>query len=183
MARLPYIERADLPAEHQDLIKREITLYKQLAHSPAMLRAFQGLGYNIRFGSRMDARLRELAILQVGWLARSAYEWSHHIKIAYDFGLTDADIQGLIDDDAGLPTTLDPLARTIVGAAREVTRDGRVSDASFQAMQAAMDNDQLVDLIVTMSFYNAVVRVLASLQIDVEPAYQQYLERWPLPSV
>ncbi len=181
MARLPYIERTDLPPEHQDLIKREITLYKQLAHSPNMLRAFQGVGYHIRYGSPMNPRLRELAILQVGWLARSPYEWSHHVKIAYDFGLTDDDIQGLIDDTAGKATSLDPLARTVIAAAREVTRDGKVADATFAAMKTEIPNEQLVDLIVTMSFYNAVVRILASLEIDVEPEYQKYLDRWPLP--
>ena len=34
----------------------------------------------------------------VGWLARSPYEWSHHVKIGLDFGVTEPDIQGLIDD-------------------------------------------------------------------------------------
>jgi alkylhydroperoxidase family enzyme len=181
MARLPYIERADLRPEHQDLVKREIALYKQLVHSPNMLRAFQTVGYHIRFGSPMNQRLRELAILQVGWLARSAYEWSHHVKIGYDFGVTDDDIQGLIDDTAGRPSSLDPLAKTVIKAAREVTRDGKVSDATFAAMKAEIPNEELVDLIVTMSFYNAVVRILASLEIDVEPEYEKFLERWPLP--
>jgi alkylhydroperoxidase family enzyme len=74
MARLPYLEKSELPAEHQDLMKREIALYKQLVHSPGALRAFQGLGSYIRFGSPLDGRLRELAILQVGYLARSAYD-------------------------------------------------------------------------------------------------------------
>ncbi len=33
----------------------------------------------------------------------------------------------------------------------------------------------------TISFYNAVVRVLATLQIDVEDDYLQYLDEFPLP--
>lgn len=182
MARLPYIERADLPAEHQDLVKREIALYKQLVHSPDMLRAFQKVGYHIRFGSKMSPRLRELAILQVGWLARSPYEWSHHVKIAGEFGVPDADIQALIDDTAGKPTSLDPLAKAVLAAAREVTRDGKVGDSTFAIMLEHLPEDELVDLVVTMSFYNAVVRILASLEIDVEPDYQAYLDKWPLPT-
>jgi alkylhydroperoxidase family enzyme len=182
MARLPYLEQSDLPPEHQDLLKRDITLYKQLAHSPHMLRAFQGIGYHIRFKSPMDTRLRELAILQVGWLARSKYEWSHHIKIAYDFGVTDADIEGLIADTAGKPSSLDPLAKAVIKAAREVTADGKMSQASFDVLGKAMTKEQLVDLTVTMSFYNAVVRVLASFEIDVEPDYQKYLDKYPLPA-
>jgi hypothetical protein len=39
----------------------------------------------------------------------------------------------------------------------------------------------VVDLTVTIAFYNAVVRVLATLQIDVEDDYMPYLHRFPLP--
>ena len=35
--------------------------------------------------------------------------------------------------------------------------------------------------IVKIAFYNAVVRVLATLEIDVEPDYQRYLDEFPLP--
>jgi alkylhydroperoxidase family enzyme len=182
MARLPYLEKSQLPAEHQDLMKREIALYKQLVHSPGALRAFQGLGSYIRFGSPLDGRLRELASLQVGYLARSAYEWSHHIKIAHDFGVSDADIAALIDDTEGRPATLDALTRLVLKGTREVTSAGKMDSETFAALQTHMPNEQLVDLIVSTAFYNAVVRVLASLEIDVEPEYQAYLQRWPLPA-
>ena len=98
MARLPYLEAADLPAEHRDLLARGINLHKLLAHSPAAARAFSGLGGHIRFGSKLDPRLRELAILQVGYLTKSDYEYSHHIKIGHDFGVTDDDIRAMIDE-------------------------------------------------------------------------------------
>ena len=182
MARLPYLEKSQLAPEHQDLMKRDIALYKQLVHSPGALRAFQGLGSYIRFGSKLDARLRELAILQVGYLARSAYEWSHHIKIGHDFGVTDADIDALIADTEGRPATLDPMAALVLRGAREVTQLGKMSSDIFSALSAHIDNEQLVDLIVSIAFYNAVVRVLASLEIDVEPDYQPYLTRFPLPA-
>jgi alkylhydroperoxidase family enzyme len=182
MARLPYLQKSDLPPEHQDLMKREIALYKQLIHSPGALRAFQGLGSYIRFGSSLDGRLRELAILQVGYLARSPYEWSHHIKIAHDFGVTDADIQALIDITEGRTAELDTITSLVLGGAREITLHGKMAAETFHALQAHLPNEPLVDLIVSISFYNAVVRVLASLEIDVEPDYQPYLERWPLPA-
>jgi len=182
MARLPYLEKADLAAEHRDLLKREIALHKLLAHSPGASRAFQGLGQFIRHGSTLDPRLRELAILQVGYLARSPYEWSHHIKIGTDFGVSDADIVALIDDTEDRPTALDALARLVLRGAREITREGALSDASHAALAAQLSSEHLIDLIVTIAFYNAVVRVLASIAIDVEPEYRQYLERYPLPA-
>lgn len=181
MARLPYLEKSDLAPEHRDLLKRDIALYKLLVHSPGALRAFQGLGQFIRHASTLDPRLRELAILQVGYLARSPYEWSHHIKLGYDFGVSDADIKALIDDTEGRPAALDPLAALVLKGAREMTRDGALSDATHAALAAQLSSEHLIDLIVTIGFYNAVVRVLASIAIDVEPDYRQFLERYPLP--
>ena len=182
MARLPYLDKAQLAPEHQDLLKREIALNRQLAHSPGALRAFQGLGGYIRFGSKLDGRLRELAILQVGYLARSPYEWSHHIKIGHDFGVTDADIEALIADTQGRPAALDADAILVLRGAREMTAAGQMSAATFTALQTRLSNETLVDLIMTIAFYNGVVRVLGSLEIDVEPDYRPYLDRFPLPS-
>ena len=39
----------------------------------------------------------------------------------------------------------------------------------------------MIDLTLAIAFYNAVVRLLGTLQIDVEPEYQQYLDEHPLP--
>lgn len=182
MARVPYLELSDLSPENQDLLKRRISLFQALVNSPDAARAFHGVGQFIRFGSKLDPRLRELAILQVGWLARSPYEWSHHVKIGHDFGVTDADIQALIDDTAGKPTTLDDRAKTVLRAAREMTQDGAMSAATFLTLQQALGNELMVDLTITIAFYNAVVRVLATLQIDVEDDYMPYLRQFPLPA-
>ncbi|HEX3400524.1 MAG TPA: carboxymuconolactone decarboxylase family protein [Acetobacteraceae bacterium] len=180
MARVPYLEASDLSAENQDLLKRRISLFQALVNSPNAARAFSGLGGFIRFGSKLDPRLRELAILQVGWLARSPYEWSHHVKIGHDFGVTDDDIRALIDDTSGKPTQLDAMAKSVLLAAREMTRDGAMSADTFATLQSALGNELVVDLTVTIAFYNAVVRVLATLQIDVEEDYMPYLRQFPL---
>ena len=119
MARVPDMTVDQLAEADRDLLKRNIALHRALTNSPNAARAFSGLGQFIRYGSRLDPRLRELAILQVGWLARSPYEWSHHVKIGYDFGVTDDDIGALIAESAGQETMLEPLARLVLRAARE----------------------------------------------------------------
>ena len=181
MARLPYLDVSDLAPEQRDLLGRPIALAKALVNSPKAARAFLGLGGYIRHGSKLDPRLRELAILQVGWLARSPYEWSHHVKLGHDFGVSDEDVQGLIDDTAGRPNGLDPLAKMVLKAARQMTAEGAVDEATFAALRAELGNELVLDLTLAIGFYNAVVRVLATLQIDVEPEYMPYLERFPLP--
>ena len=182
MARIPYLDSGDLSPANQDLLNRTIALNRALVNSPDGARAFGTVGQFIRYQSKLDPRLRELAILQVGYLERSAYEWSHHIKIGYDFGVSDEDIQGLIDDTHGRPNRLDPETRLVLLAAREMTHDLTMSDATFVTLQQSLGNELIVDLTLTIAFYCAVVRVLATLQIDVEPEYQPYLDRYPLPA-
>ena len=181
MARLPYLDQADLAPADRDLLDRNINLFRAFAHSPGMARAFKGLGTHIRHGSRLDARLRELAILQVGYLARAPYEWSHHIRIGRDFGVSDDDIRGLIAESEGGDSSLEPVARTVLKAAREMTGEGALSDATYADLERALDAECLVDLLTTIAFYNGVVRLLAALQIDVEDDYLCYLEEFPLP--
>ncbi len=182
MARVPYLEQSDLAPEDRALLNRPIWLAKALVNSPKAARAFFGLGGYIRHGSKLDPRLRELAILQVGWLARSPYEWSHHVKLGHDFGVTDADVRALIDDTDGKPTDLDALSKLVLQAAREMTNDGAMSAPTFAALQSELGNELVVDLTLTIGFYNAVVRVLGTLQIDVEPDYQPYLDQFPFPA-
>ncbi|MBS0242667.1 MAG: carboxymuconolactone decarboxylase family protein [Proteobacteria bacterium] len=180
MARLPYIEKKDLAPEHHDLMKRDITLYKALVHSPNAARAFQGLGGFIRWKSKLDPRLREIAILAVGWIAQAPYEWSHHVKLGLEFGVSEDDIHALIAECDGKPSKLEPVARHIVAAAREMTLHYAVTDATFAELQKSFDSERLTDLVITMAFYNAVVRYLGTMRIDVEPDYQRYLDKFPL---
>src|SRR5215469_13642790 len=181
MARVPYLEMSDLAPENQDLLKRRISLHQALVNSPDAARAFSGLGQFIRFGSKLDPRLRELAILQAGWLARSPYEWLHHVKIGHDFGVSDADIRAIIDETEGRPTALAPLEKLVLRGAREMADGLAMSAASFAALKQALTSEHLTDLVMVIAFYAGVVRLLATLEIDVEAEYQPYLDAFPLP--
>jgi len=181
MARLPYLNIDDLEPKDQDVLSRNIDLYRVLAHSPMAARKFSGLGGYIRHNSKLDPRLRELAILQVGYLTGAEYEFSHHIKIGRDFGVSDEDIRGMIDESHGRDNQLDLLAKTVLRAAREMTLDLSATEETMIALRNAMNMECLNDLILTISFYNCVVRYLATMQIEVEDDYLPYLKEFPLP--
>jgi alkylhydroperoxidase family enzyme len=135
----------------------------------------------IRHQSKLDPRLRELAILQVGYLTRCAYEYVHHIEIGRTFGVSDDDIRAIADETAGKPTKLDPLAKAVLRASREMTSDLGISDATFAVLRPSLDNERIVDLVLAIAFYNSTVRVLESLKVDLEPECRHYLEEFPLP--
>jgi alkylhydroperoxidase family enzyme len=145
-----------------------------------MARAINGMGGFIRHRSTLNPRLRELAILQVGWLEQSEYEFTHHVKIGRDFGITDADVEAVMAETKGSQTNLDPLSKAVLKGAREMVRSLAMSDDSFAEIKKSLSDEHMVDLVATIAFYCAIVRILATMQIDNEPYYQEVLQTFPL---
>lgn len=182
MARVPYLEKSDLSAEDRGLLDRPDNVARAMVNSPNARRVLNGVTRFIRYESRLDSRLREMAILQVGWLVRAPYEWSHHVKLAPEFGVSDDDIRAVIDSTAGRPTALDEITGAVLRAAREMTTGLTISDGTFAVLRSHLDAERTVDLVATIAYYNAVVRMLATLEIEVEDEYVPYLKKFPLPN-
>ena len=182
MARLPYLDRSDLAVEHQDLLARDINLMRLLVHSPGLARRELATALYIRTKAPSIPRLRELAILQVGYSLRSAYEFSQHVKIGRDFGLSDDDIRAIAEESAGRSTHLDPLAKSVVRAAREIAIDNNLTDETFAFLSAELDAECVVDLIATITVYIGTAHLLAAFQVDVDDDYKAFLDAFPLPT-
>jgi alkylhydroperoxidase family enzyme len=182
VARVPYRSAEELAEEHRDLLSRPINLFRGLANSPEAFSRFHALGEWIRRDCELDPRMRELVILQVGYLTDSPYEFSHHVEIGRKFGVTDEDVEGLIDLAAGRPTHFTDAERDLLEAAARLTEDRTVPDELWDRLAGRMPPARLVDFVVVAAFYCMVVRVLGTLQIEVEPEYEQYLDRFPLRS-
>ncbi|MBT5911617.1 carboxymuconolactone decarboxylase family protein [Alphaproteobacteria bacterium] len=182
MARLPYIDIGELEDNDRDLLKRPINLFRQLVNSPGGARAFGTLGGYIRHKSTLDPRLREMAIIQVGYLTKSEYEYTHHVRLGMEqFGVSESDINGITAETNGQTSSLPELERIILRATRDMVTNFKISDSDFENLKIFLSNEHLVDLVLTIAFYCGVVRVLATLEIDNEPHYKEALEKFPLP--
>lgn len=181
MARISYMGDGELVEPAKRLVEgHPINLYRALAHSPGGLEAFAELGEWIRYRSLIDPRLRELAILAVGASARCRYEFSHHVKIGRDFGLSDADVSGVLAEVEGRGGGLGEVETLVVAAAVECTTTGALGEQTVTALARHLDDERLVELVLILAHYAGVIRVLESLEIDVEEDYAGYLEEFPL---
>jgi len=61
-----------------------------------------------------------------------------------------------------------------------MTRAIGMSEATFAEIKKHLSNEHMTDLVLTIAFYCAVVRVLATLKIDNEPYYKEVLKQYPL---
>jgi alkylhydroperoxidase family enzyme len=178
MSRLPMLTRDDIAAEDHDVFGAGMNLHRQTLHSPQLARHSRRLGLYFRRESRLPGRICELAILRVARLARSAYEYSHHLKIALEVGASEADLLRLA---RGEPFDDDPLAEAALAAATAIFHGGAGED-TVERLKALLAPDQVVDLLFVASFYAGFVRFTASLALEVEPEFAPFLERFPLPT-
>lgn len=180
MARVPYVNQSDLPIEYQDLLSRPANVFRALANSPDLLRAYMQFGMWMRNDCLLDPRLRELAILQASYTMKNEYEFSHHIKIGKQFGVSNEDIRSMIADSAGQPNELGPVERLVLDASRQMTDAGTITDDVWAALSQHLDAGRVVELVMIVTFYGCNARVLSTLKVDVEPEYAEYLKIFPI---
>ena len=148
-------------------------LYRTLAHAPAMLQAWTNLAWPLRTECRAPRALRELAILRVAHLAGSHYEWAHHVPLARDHQVTERQIESVRSwQEAGC---FDPLQRATLDVVDSIVVDGHVPDDRFGRLRALLDEQELVEIVLTSSFYVCVARVLAALDVQLEPEFARHL--------
>jgi arylformamidase len=180
VARVPYVETASLPENQRSLAPIDSHIFRALVHSPEALRRYKGLTKFIREESGIDARLREMALIQVGYVANCAYEYTHHIKTGLRYGVSPEDIRAIADESAGTATTLDPLAKAVLRAARQLTLGHDVDEATFETLQSALGDEQLLELLFSVVTYTGTVKLLTTLRVDLEDTYKHYLDEFPI---
>ncbi len=173
MARVRLNETQDLPEDHRWIFERMekrnglLNIFRAMSHSPEAMRRFMKFGSYFLEEGKLDPKLRELAILRVGHGCRAPYEFSQHIAFGRRVGLTDAQIRAVAEPYVGL---FDPHQMAVLAYAGELTSDSRVSDATYDAVAAFMNDEEIVELTMVTGFYNMVSRVLNALQVDIDDA-------------
>ncbi len=158
---------------HEDTV---FNILKTLVRYPALLKAWVGFANHIMFGSSLSPREREIAILRIGWLCQSGYEFGQHILMGQGAGLRDDEIKAIADGaDAGNWSTAE---KSLIKATDELHGDAFVSDATFADLQNHYSEEQILDIVFTVGQYNMVSMALntAGVQLDEGiPEYKSFL--------
>ena len=103
--------------------------------------------------------------MRTGFNWKSGYEWAQHVRIGKDCGLTDEEIEHIkVGPEAPAWT---PLERAMLQATDELTGDGHIADATWQAL-AALSEKQRMDLVMTVGQYSQVSMMLNSFGVQLD---------------
>jgi 4-carboxymuconolactone decarboxylase len=151
---------------------RILAIFTTLARHPKLLKRWLVFGNHVLFKSTLGPRERELAILRIGYLCRSEYEWGQHAVIGRGVGLTDAEIERVILGPDAPGWT--PLEALVLRATDELHGDSMITDATWSALSAHYDVQQLMDLIFAVGQYTMVSMALNSLGVQLDQGIQGF---------
>ena len=171
LARLSYPDPAQLSGATQRVLAQlpvPLHIFQMLAHAETALGPILLLGKAILGGQELAPHLREMAILQVPKQAEADYEWVQHVPIAKAAGVTDEQI-ALVEQGSTEAAAFDKHMKLVLHAAREVVGGPFLSEETFAALQAHFPPRQIVELLLSISYYLMMGRLMTTLKIDLDP--------------
>jgi alkylhydroperoxidase family enzyme len=116
--------------------------------------------------STLLPRHRALIGLRTAWLTRSNYLWAHRTGAARQAGLTTEEIRRIAQgpDAKGW----DGFEAALLRAADELHVDSFISDATWQALSARYNTNQLVDVVDTVGTLTMHAGAINSLGVEIE---------------
>jgi alkylhydroperoxidase family enzyme len=127
--------------------------------SPEVGNAMQQVGAQIRFGTALTGRERELAILTVAGALSSEFERLAHVPAARALGLTEPQIDAALAGQAA--DGLSPDEAIVGRLALAMTVDRTLSDQDYSDGMAALGQERLAELTWLAGYYSALALSLA----------------------
>ena len=174
MARIPYPNVEDLPEKVRVAAEKlpPLNIMKMFLNAPTNAIPLLVFGQSILTKQELDDHLRELAILRVAHLTGANYEWTQHVPLAKETGVTDAQVEALpqgADSDA-----FNEVEKNVIRFTDEVTQDVKASAETFAALEKDLGPRQMVELTLAIGFYGMVARVMESFEVELEPTAGTY---------
>jgi alkylhydroperoxidase family enzyme len=190
--RLPESRIEPVDADRYDQVCRELfgssprrggkvlNVTRLWAHHPALMKAQRPMQRHLLRDSPLPPRLRELAILRIGWRCRSGYELAQHAWMGLDAGLERAELERVtVGPDADGWSVIEA---AVLRAVDEMYDDNRVADETWSILNQALSVEQLIDLLSVVGRYWTVSVVLNSTGVQLEPdtlPFEHYRESGP----
>ena len=172
MARLPSVNRDQLSPEDQayfdEIAESRGSVrgpYGVLLHSPKLAARVAATGAYVRFEFDLSEALKEVVILATAREIKSQYEFAAHARLARSAGVSDDTIRSIAQGTA--PQGLSGDEALLVQYAQELLRDHKISDTTFNAVQARLGDQGTVGLTGLIGHYLLVGQFLAALDVEL----------------
>ena len=142
-------------------------IFTTLGQHPRLFRAWLRYSAHLMPFGKLPRPDTELVILRVAWKCRSAYEWQQHVPIGLRAGLTPEQIGSLADNPPINGFT--ERQRTLIAASDELLTQRALSDTTWNAVHATLNNRDAIELCLLIGNYQGLASAIGGLGIQPEP--------------
>ena len=170
MSRIPLtsIEQQPEPVRQWMARRGNLNVFRLLANAPQVFAGWTQMVDELFESATFSPRMREVVILRVAHLQGSRYELGQHIGIARNAGLTDQQINAILDDGDLAAAGFSATERTALDVTTELCSTHRLRDDTFAAAQAVFGDEALTELLMVISCYYGLALVLNAADLDVD---------------
>ena len=143
-----------------------LNIFRTLARAPKALTRFNAWGgYVLSRRNDLPTREREIVILRTGFLCKSGYEWTQHVRIGLREGLTDDEISRI---KAGAEAGWSAADAALIRATDELHADQFIGEATWAALGAHFTDKQRMDVVFTTGQYTQVSMMLNTFGVQLD---------------
>ena len=189
VSRIPYVRRDELGLEGQRLWdsivdgRGDAVLtadgamagpFNAFVTAPDAGRRLSALGATLRFGTSIERRLSEVAIITIGARWRAEFEWWAHAPMAREHGVAGAVVDAIGRGEEP-PFEADD-ERAIYAVARQLGDAGRLDQETYDAAHRFLGDAGMVELVSLCGYYTLVSFLLNAFTVPLPPDAQPM---WP----
>jgi 4-carboxymuconolactone decarboxylase len=182
MTRIPYVRREELGPEGQQLwdgivdgrgdlvVTAEGGLagpFNAFVTAPGAGRRMSSLGATLRFGTSIERRLSEIAIITTGARWQAEFEWWAHAPMAREHGVAGAVVDA-IGRGEDPPFEADD-ERAVYTVARQLAHSGRLDKEAYDAAHAFLGDAGMVELVSLCGYYTLISFLLNAFAAPLPP--------------
>lgn len=177
-ARIPMLDtddaqtaaaRVGVPAGMADL-----SVFKVLLRHEELAARVNALLHQLLWKGALDARLRELIIMRIGWRQGSLYEWTQHWRVARMLEVPEDDLVAVrrwkLSDRFGQAD------RAVLAATDETLSSGAISAETWAELEATVPDERArIEVVIAIANWSMFAQLLRSLQVPLEDG----VDPWP----
>ena len=152
----------------------ELSVFKVLLSHEDLAARVNGLLHQLLWNGALDARLRELIIMRIGWRQGSLYEWTQHWRVARMLEIPEDDLAAVRDWKTS--DRFDRADRAVLAATDETLAGGAISAATWAELEAVVPDERArLEVVIAIANWSMFAQLLRSLEVPLEEG----VDPWP----
>lgn len=155
-------DRAGVPSGMADL-----SVFRVLLRHEDLAARVNGLLHQLLWNGVLNARLRELIIMRIGWRQGSMYEWTQHWRVARMLEIPEEDLLAVRDWHSS--SRFGPADRAVLAATDETLGAGAISSRTWTELEATVPDDRArLEVVIAIANWTMFAQLLRSLEVPLE---------------